>query len=179
MAYTGNPAWRSRAAVTAAIVAVPIIVGGFGFTLDELYLHRAVHHHRTPAGVGFAPPPHSIAVMEFTNLGAGTADGSFAAALSARLAAVPGLHVTPVARAFAFKGSTATTGDIATSLNVATVLEGSVRRYDTRLRIMVELTDGRTGRELWSHAYDQDQSDMALIEDDLAARVAATLNVGP
>jgi TolB-like protein len=169
---------RSRTAVTAAIIAVPIIVGGVGFTLNELYLHRAVHHHRTAAGAGFAPPPHSVAVMQFTNLGAGAADGSFAAALTARLASVPGLEVTPQARAFAFKGSTASTGEIATSLNVAAVLEGSVRRYDTRLRIMVELTDGKTGRELWSHAYDQDQSETASIEDDLVARIEKTLNEG-
>jgi TolB-like protein len=179
MAYSGNAAWRSRAAVTAAIVAIPIVVGGLGFTLDELYLHRGVRHHRTPAGAGFAPPPHSVAVMAFTSPGTGIADGSFAAALTARLASVPGLDVTPQARAFAFKGSAATTGEIASSLNVAAVLEGSVRRYDTRLRVMVELTDGRTGRELWSHAYDQDQSDITLIEDDLVARIEKTLTAGP
>jgi TolB-like protein/DNA-binding winged helix-turn-helix (wHTH) protein len=129
----------------------------------------------------FAPPPHSVAVLAFTNLSGDPAQAYFSDGLSEELidslSRIPSVHVAARLSAFSFKDKPATIEDIAQRLNVGTVLEGSVRRDGQRLRVTAQLVDGVTGYELWSHSYDREESDIFTVQSDLAQAVTASLRV--
>jgi TolB-like protein/Flp pilus assembly protein TadD len=134
-----------------------------------------------PAAVEFKPPPHSIAVLAFTNLSGDPSQEYFADGLSEQLidslSRVGSLHVAARLSAFSFKNKSPTIDEVARKLNVGLVLEGSVRRDGKRLRVTAQLVDGLTGYELWSHSYDRDESDVFQVQGELAQAVASALKV--
>jgi TolB-like protein/DNA-binding winged helix-turn-helix (wHTH) protein/tetratricopeptide (TPR) repeat protein len=129
----------------------------------------------------FAPPPHSVAVLAFTNLSGDPANEYFSDGITEEiintLARVPAIHVAARVSAFSFKGKPAAVADIAHALNVGTVLEGSVRRDANRLRIGVQLDDATTGFTLWSRSFDRDAHDLLTLEGEIATLVADALQV--
>jgi TolB-like protein len=129
----------------------------------------------------FDPPPHSVAVLAFTNLSGDPAQEYLSDGLSEELieslSRIRQVQVTARTSSFYFKGKPATIRDIAEALNVASVVEGSVRRQGNHLRIEARLTDARTGFELWSQPFDSDLGDMLKLEGDIAASVAGALQV--
>ncbi len=129
----------------------------------------------------FDPPPHSVAVLAFTNLSGAPSQDYLSDGLSEELieslSQIRQVQVTARTSSFFFKGKTATIKDIALALNVAAVVEGSVRRQGNHLRIEVRLTDARTGFQLWSRPFDSDLGDMLKVEADIAAQVADGLQV--
>jgi len=70
------------------------------------------------------------------------------------LAKIRGLRVAARSSAFTFKGKRATVAEVGRTLNVATVLEGSVRKAGNRMRISVQLVKVVDGYQLWSETYD-------------------------
>ncbi len=124
------------------------------------------------------PPDASVAVLPFSNLSAQPRDDYFAQGLAEEmrdaLAGVAGLKVaasvSPAVRAEA-----ADARELGNRLGVATVLEGSVRRDGTRLRITARLSDARSGFTLWSHTYDRQLADVFDTQSDIAARVVHSL----
>jgi len=92
-----------------------------------------------------------------------------------QLSQIEALHVVARTSAFFFKGKPVTVAAIARTLNDGTVLEGSVRRERTRLRITAELIDSKSGFAIWSHSYDRDQGDVLNVEDEIAKAVAQSL----
>ena len=68
-------------------------------------------------------------------------------------------------------GKQASLPEIAKTLNVANLLEGSVRRSGNRLRVTTQLIRADTGEHLWSESYDRDLKDVFLVQDDIAAAV--------
>ncbi len=129
----------------------------------------------------FDPPPHSVAVLAFSNLSGEPAQEYLSDGLSEELiealSQIRQIQVTARTSSFFFKGKAATIKDIAQALNVAAVVEGSVRRQGNRLRIEARLTDARTGFEVWSQPFDSDLGDMLKLESDIAAQVAGALQV--
>jgi TolB-like protein/DNA-binding winged helix-turn-helix (wHTH) protein/Flp pilus assembly protein TadD len=129
----------------------------------------------------FSPPPHSVAVLAFTNLSGDPGQAYFSDGLSEELidslSRIGTLHVAARLSAFSFRDKAATIQEIARALNVGTVLEGSVRRDGPRLRITAQLIDGVTGYELWSHSYDREEGDIFRMQCDIAQAVAASLQV--
>ncbi len=129
----------------------------------------------------FNPPPHSVAVLAFTNLSGEPSQDYLSDGLSEELieslSQIRQVQVTARTSSFFFKGKAATIKDIALALDVAAVVEGSVRRQGNHLRIEVRLTDARTGFELWSRPFDSDLGDMLKVEADIAAQVADGLQV--
>ncbi len=129
----------------------------------------------------FNPPPHSVAVLAFTNLSGDPSQDYLSDGLSEELieslSQIRQVQVTARTSSFFFKGKAATIKDIAQALNVAAVVEGSVRRQGNRLRIEARLTDARTGFQIWSHPFDSDLGDMLKLEGDIAAQVADGLQV--
>jgi adenylate cyclase len=122
----------------------------------------------------------TIAVLPFVDtspehdgeyLGDGIADE-----LISTLAQVEGLRVAARTSAFAFKGSSATVRTIGEELNVATILEGSVRRSGDRLRIRAQLVSVRDGYSLWAQTYERDLGAMFAIEAEIARAVIERLN---
>jgi len=133
------------------------------------------------AGVSFTPPPHSIAVLPFTNMGGDPKQDYFGDGLSEELinalGRTGGLRVAARVSSFSFKGRPATVEDIARQLNVGLVLEGSVRRTGTRVRIIAQLIDATTGFQVWSHRYDRSEGDMLALQGELAEDAIASLKL--
>ena len=185
---TTAPSGVPRGALALLGLAVALVVTGF-------LLWRT--HRATPdAGSGLtpqppAPPPvaaaaaaapaHSIAVLPFTNMSGDPHDEYFSDGLSEELlntlAAVPGLKVAARTSSFSFKGKNEEVGEIARKLNVATVLEGSVRRDKSHVRISTELIDAGTGFQRWSQTYDRDLKDVLALQSEIAGSVAGALKV--
>jgi len=133
-----------------------------------------------PAPVA-APDPRSIAVLPFVDMSAGKdqeymSDG-LAEELLNLLAKIPALRVTSRSSAFSFKGKGVDLREIARRLNVANVLEGSVRKAGTRVRITAQLIDARTDTHLWSETYDRTLDDIFAVQDEIAAAVVKQLKI--
>jgi len=133
------------------------------------------------ANASISTPRHSIAVLPFVNLSDDPANVYFSEGLSEELlnmlAAIPDLQVTARTSSFSFKGKDLDIPAIGRSLNVANVLEGSVRKSGSRLRITVQLIDVENGFHLWSETYDRDTDDIFAIQDEIAEAVVGALRV--
>lgn len=121
----------------------------------------------------------SIAVLPFVNMSSDQdqewfADGLTEEILNA-LARAPDLLVAARTSSFGFKGSTTPIQEIATTLGVAHVLEGSVRRGGNRLRVTAQLIRAHDGFHLWSETYDRSSDDVIAIQEDVAIAIANAL----
>jgi TolB-like protein/DNA-binding winged helix-turn-helix (wHTH) protein/Tfp pilus assembly protein PilF len=127
------------------------------------------------------PLAASIAVLPFVDMSpAGDqeylADG-IAEEILNLLAQARDLTVIARTSSFSFKGQQADIGTIARRLNVAHVLEGSVRKDGDRVRLTVQLVDGANGAHLWSQTYERRLEDVFAMQDDIARSVAGVLQV--
>ena len=123
----------------------------------------------------------SIAVLPFLDMSAAGdqeyfADGVAEEILNA-LTKVKGLRVVGRTSSFSFKGQNADVKIIGERLNVETVLEGSIRRSQDRVRITTQLIDTSSGYHLWSETYDREMQDILAIQDDIAHEVVQRLNL--
>jgi TolB-like protein/Flp pilus assembly protein TadD len=91
------------------------------------------------------------------------------------LATVPGLRVAARTSSFQFRGQTGDIRSIAKRLNVATVLEGSVRRQNKRTRIAVQLIQAVDGFNLWAKSFDREMDDIFAVQDEVASSVTSAL----
>jgi TolB-like protein len=91
------------------------------------------------------------------------------------LAKVPGLRVPARTSSFAFKNKKEDIKKIGASLNVNTVLEGSVRKAGNQLRITAQLINVADGFHLWSETYDRDMTNIFAIQDDIARNIVSKL----
>jgi adenylate cyclase len=132
-----------------------------------------------PALAGFAPPPHSIGVLPFVNMSGDTQQEYFSDGLTEELlnslARIDELQVAARTSAFSFKGEKVDVETIAHKLNVGSILEGSVRRSGTTVRITVQLISGITGFHVWSRTYDRDLGDVLKLQTEIAGAVASAL----
>ncbi|MGB0133518.1 tetratricopeptide repeat protein [Dokdonella sp.] len=126
-------------------------------------------------------PDKSIAVLPFVNMSSDPDQEYFsdgiAEELLNRLAQLSDLKVAARTSAFQFKGKNEDIGNIGRQLKVAHVLEGSVRKSGTTLRITAQLIDSRTGYHLWSETYDRDASDIFKVQDEIASAIAERLKI--
>jgi TolB-like protein len=125
------------------------------------------------------PGPRTIAVLPFLNMSSDTEQEWFADGLTEEilnaLARTPDLLVTARTSSFAYKGSTLEITEIADSLGVAHVLEGSVRRSGERLRVTAQLIRASDGFHLWSQTYDRNFADLIDIQENVAFEIANAL----
>jgi len=123
----------------------------------------------------------SIAVLPFVPLSSGQDDGYFADGLTEEilnaLAQLPDLQVTGRTSAFFFKGQNVPVPEVADQLNVAHIVEGSVRRDAKRVRITAQLVRASDGFQLWSQSYDRTLDDVIAVQEDIAENVAEALDV--
>ena len=136
----------------------------------------------TPATVEKIDAPDNrpaIAVLPFTNMSANPEDEFFADGLAEELlnvmARIRGLRVAARTSSFSFKGKDADIPTIAAKLNVATVLEGSVRKVGKRIRVTAQLINAADGYHLWSQSYDRELDDIFAVQDDIAQAVVKEL----
>ena len=157
----------------------------------RLPIHRRAHGqratgHRRVAG----HPPEtllapiddsvpSIAVLPFVNMSDDAANEYFADGIAEELlnvlSKIRGLRVASHTSAFSFKGSKVDIATVAQKLNVATILEGSVRKAGKRVRITVQLVQVATDSHLWSETYDRELEDIFAVQDDIAQSVVKEL----
>ena len=123
----------------------------------------------------------SIAVLPFADMSAMhdqeyMSDG-IAEELLNLLVKIPELRVISRTSAFAFKGKDIDIPTIAEQLNVAHILEGSVRKAGDRIRITAQLIEARSDTHLWSETYDRVLDDIFAIQDEISAAIASALKI--
>jgi TolB-like protein/Tfp pilus assembly protein PilF len=123
----------------------------------------------------------SIAVLPFVNMSSDKEQEYFSDGISEELlnllAKVPKLRVIARTSSFSFKGKEAAIPEIARALNVAAILEGSVRKSGDTVRITVQLIRASDSTHLWSETYDRQLNDIFKVQDEIAATVVAQLKI--
>ncbi len=124
---------------------------------------------------------NSIAVLPFVNMSGDKEQDYFCDGLTeemiTRLSQIRELRVTARTSAFAFKGENRDIREVGEKLGVDKVLEGSVRKEGSRLRITAQLINVSDGFHLWSDSYDRETEKVFVIQDDIASSVAGALEV--
>jgi TolB-like protein/Tfp pilus assembly protein PilF len=128
-----------------------------------------------------ADEPLAVAVLPFEDLSPGhdqayLADGVTEELIGA-LAGVDGLRVSSRTSAFSLKGKALDAKQVGERLGVARVIDGSVRREGSRVRISVRLADAGNGYQLWSAAFDREVAGMLATQEELARAIAGALRV--
>ncbi len=134
-----------------------------------------------PAATTAAPNEKSIAVLPFADMSAGKDQEYFADGLSEELlnllAKLPELRVIGRTSSFQFKGRNEDLRAIGEKLNVAHILEGSVRKSGEKVRITAQLIRAADGSHLWSETYDRTLNDIFVVQDDIAGEVVQALKL--
>jgi len=154
--------WPLVAAVLIAVAALGVAVGMLARRGDDGHLVR-------------------IAVLPLADQSpaqdqAWFSDG-LAEELTTQLGRVPALQVAARGSAFQFRGPDVDVREVGRRLGVGSVLTGSVRKQDTRLRVSVQLVDAREGRELWSETYDRTSADVFAVQSEIAHAVTSALEI--
>ena len=121
----------------------------------------------------------AVAVLPFLDLSEGMKNEEFAdwmtEELIDRLSKVEGLRVPAPAATFVFKNKHVAVPEIAKTLHVTHVLDGSVRKSGARVRVAARLLRGDTGDIVWSDTYERAWDDILVVQDDIAGRVISAL----
>jgi TolB-like protein/Tfp pilus assembly protein PilF len=166
---SGNPSPLKLASLAVAIVLAVVVC------------YVLVEKPWVTKSVAFVPPPHSIAVLPFVNMSGDKEQEYFSDGLTEELlnslSRINELQVSARTSSFSFKGKDTDLSTLAHKLNVASVLEGSVRRAGNTLRITAQLNNAITGFQLWSQTYDRNLSDVLQLQTEIANAVAAALKI--
>ena len=123
----------------------------------------------------------SICVLPFANMSGDAEQEYFSDGISeditTDLSKVSAVSVTARNTAFMFKGQAVDVCDVARKLDVSHVLEGSVRKAGSRVRITAQLIDGVTGAHVWAERYDRDLTDIFAIQDELSRAIVDALKI--
>jgi TolB-like protein/Tfp pilus assembly protein PilF len=128
-----------------------------------------------------APRPRSVAVLPLVNASPDTANDYFSDGLTQELTAVlgraPGLRVAAPASAFALRGRSDEPREVGRRLDVGTVLEGSVRQTNDRLRLTVHLVSVSEGFDLWSETYERAPGEIFAVLEEIGRSVVEALRI--
>lgn len=131
------------------------------------------------SGTGPVAPGNSVAVLPLLDLTEGMHSGEFADGITEelvdKLSRVPALKVPGATSSFYFKDKQPSIAEVARSLNVAYVLDGSVRKSQGWVRVDVRLVRADNAYIVWSATYDRPMKDLLSIQDDIAGKVASAL----
>jgi serine/threonine-protein kinase len=169
--------------VQKAMAKVPVerfrYAGELLAELSFLAKRREAESDRLLIGAAKALP--SIAVLAFTNLSADKENEYFSDGLAEdiidALTQVPGLRVMARTSAFAFRGKEADVREIGARLNVEHILEGSVRRSGSRLRVTAQLVKASDGYHVWSQRFDREMTDVFAIQDEISQAIVEKLRL--
>jgi transcriptional activator of cad operon len=137
-----------------------------------------------PARAGSAaligPPHRSVAVLPFLDLTTESMDQEYFAdglteELIDELSKIPDLKVPSATAAFYFKGKQKTIANIARELGVAYVVDGSLRKSGSTLRVAARLVRADSGFVVWSETYDRQSTDVLKVQDDVAREIKRAL----
>jgi serine/threonine protein kinase/Tfp pilus assembly protein PilF len=160
--------WLGRRTVLAALAAFAAVV------LTGIFWNRH-------AGGKSPEVTQSIAVLPFLNLSSDKDQEYFSDGLAEELlnglSRIPKLRVTGRTSSFQFRGKTEDSRAIGQKLNVAMLLEGSVRRQGARIRITAQLIKTADGFQIWSEVYDREVDDILSAQEEIARAVTGALKV--
>jgi transcriptional activator of cad operon len=164
--------WTAHLAAAVITLAVLLSLGAVLWQVTPL--------PRAPADdAKVAPPQNSIAVMPFFDLTEAMDHEPFVDGMTEelveKLSKIPDVRVPPARSTFKLKDTGATIAEVAAALNVAYVLDGSVRKSGDTLRVAARLVRADDGFVAWSQTYDRPVTDMIMIQDDIATEVAKSL----
>ena len=154
--------------------------GRFG-TVSELAeeLSQSLHEQDEPPRSRDYKP--SLAVLPFTNVSPDPENEFFADGITEEiinaLTRVRALRVPSRTASFAFKGKREDFDEIARKLRVENILEGSVRKAGSRLRVTVQLVEVATGDSIWSDRYDRELADVFAIQDEISTNIVDALRL--
>ena len=125
--------------------------------------------------------PRSVAVLPLENIGGSDSDRYFSEGitdeLTSTLGKLPGLRVASRTSVFALSGKGMDAQQIAKTLKVSSILEGTIRRQGDRLRVTAQLTNANDGLALWSDTYERQMKDVFAVQDDIANSIAGALRM--
>jgi len=157
-----------------------VVIGFMAAAILYLVVDNYVLEQATPVPVNKIDDM-SVAVLPFVALSSGENDEYFADGLTEEilnaLAQLPELRVTARTSSFFFKGKNLLVPDIAASLGVAHVVEGSVRRDGDDLRISAQLIRASDDVHLWSHTYDPTGDSIFAVQEEIAEKIAEVMGV--
>ena len=155
----------------AELVLYAILLSGTVFVLFRVGYH-------TPRAL-FAAGSRSVAVLPFKNLSDSREDEYFSDGITddiiTQLSSIADLTVISRTSVMQYKDARKSSRDIAAELDVATILEGSVRRTGDRVRIVSQLIDARNDKNLWAETYDRELKDVFAIQSEVARNIADAL----
>jgi TolB-like protein/Tfp pilus assembly protein PilF len=179
-----EPLFGSKADLTIVGVLCVLVVALF---FVQVSLEDGPLMTQSPLPLVAPPTPvvadNSIAVKPFDSFSDNPRDEYFADGLSEELlnvlARVPELRVAARTSSFAYKGVNRNISEIGRELNVANILEGSVRAndIDNTIRVTAQLINVETGQHIWSETYTHQYADVFRIQDEISEAVAAKLKV--
>jgi len=168
-----QPLRRPRRAVLA--VLAPVLVLAAGATVYVSFPRTG------PETAGVLPAIHSLAVLPLENLSGDTEQEYFADgmtdALITDLAQIGSLRVISRTSAIQYKGSKETLPQIGRELKVDAVVEGTVARAGSRVRITAQLVEASSDRHLWARTYERDLKDILALQDEIAQDVAGQIRL--
>lgn len=175
-AAPGQPAAVPGAAPERSRLGAWLTVGGLALAAT-LVVAIVVNRRPTPA----PSAARSIAVLPFVDMSAEhdqqyLADGMAEEVLDL-LATIPTLKVIARTSSFSFRGRSADLREMGEQLGAAYIVEGSVRRFGSRVRIGAQLVDAATGKRLWSGVYDREFHDVLALQEQIAAGIARALQL--
>jgi len=156
------------------------------FAIDKFMLTPALNHDKVETTAEVPEPAavetiskKSIAVLPFVNMSDDTSNEYFSDGISEEilnsLAKVKDLKVAGRTSSFAFKGKNQDLRQIGQTLGVEHILEGSVRKAGTKVRITAQLIQVDDGFHLWSESYDRELTDVFAIQDEIATAILEQL----
>ena len=179
------PNWAERLAIVAILLGFPIaliLAWIYDFTSHGIVRTSEVEPKvRTEVVEPPSSTERSIAVLPFNDLSPAKDHDYFsdgiAEELLGALAKVDGLRVAARRSSFWFKDKQAELGEIASKLNVGHVLEGSVRRDGSRVRVTAELIDASDGFTLWSETYEREMHGIFALQDEITHSIVDALKL--
>jgi TolB-like protein len=169
----------SPIAITIAVAA--LVVAGVALWAINRSPGSAAKPAVAVAGTSAATKVVTLAVLPFADISPGKDQGYFSEGLSAEIlnqvTNIEGLRVTAQMSSFSFKGKNEDTRVIGEKLGVANLLDGSVRKDGTNLRITTQLINAGDGTNIWSHTYDRELSKVFELQEEIAGDVAKALRI--
>ena len=180
------PSPRGNPKSVALLIALALLLVGSYVTFDRLGLAKRPASAAAPpvpasAAAPSRAPEKSIAVLPFVDMSEKKDQEYFSDGLSEELidllAKTQGLEVIARTSSFYFKGKQVTIAEIAKTLNVANVMEGSVRKAGNTIRVTAQLIRASDGVHIWSETYDRDLKDVFKVQDEIAQGVVQKLKL--
>ena len=182
--YTGMmPARKVAASGRSMVMAMMAAVVLLGLGSSSWYWYRSKQPGVAAAGadsLGAASSAiGSVAVIPFVNTGGSASDEYFSDGMTDELAhalsRIPKLRVAGRTSSYAFKGKTVAPQEMGKQLNVAAIVEGSIRRSGDRLRIIAQLESAKDGSVIWSDSYESKAKDVFQLQDEFTKAIVTAL----